>query len=393
MRLSALLVIALATSPWLTKPAAADGEQPAALMEVRVEPVVGEAIRGRLVGISDNRIEIVVNGSKQSLPIDTVRRIVRERAGQARPLAIRVTTTDGGRLAGDDFFQEGALGVVPLGEGRIELPIQRVRRVAWLAAGEAEPPWLADVPEQAAADLVAVRREEGHAFVECAVAGVSGEHVTVVLEGETIPVARAKVLGIEWLREEAAPGGIAVGVEGGLLSAKTVRWSPEAFLLDDARLPPESLREIDYAVGRTTPLADVQPENVAVEPFFGALAKGKELAAFFAPRTVPDEGDGPATLIVRPQTVITWRVPTESRRFRGALVRNVSAEADALVEVSLALDGDEVFRRRLGPAGDTEEPVAVDLDLADGRRLTLTIDFVAGDIGCGVRLVGGAFEK
>ena len=84
-------------------------------MEVRVEPVVGEAILGRLVGISDNRIEIVVNGSKQSLPIDTVRRIVRERAGQARPLAIRVTTTDGGRLAGDDFFQEGALGVVPLG--------------------------------------------------------------------------------------------------------------------------------------------------------------------------------------------------------------------------------------------------------------------------------------
>jgi hypothetical protein len=70
------------------------------------------------------------------------------------------------------------------------------------------------------------------------------------------------------------------------------------------------------------------------------------------------------------------------------------AEAAAAVEVALAIDGREAWRRRLGgTAGDEREPVAVDLDVAGARRLTLTIDFVPGDLGCGVRLTGGAFEK
>jgi hypothetical protein len=62
--------------------------------------------------------------------------------------------------------------------------------------------------------------------------------------------------------------------------------------------------------------------------------------------------------------------------------------------VAIAIDGREAWRRRLGgAAGDAEEPIAVDLDVAGGRRLTLTVDFVPGDPGCGVRLVAGAFEK
>jgi hypothetical protein len=92
--------------------------------------------------------------------------------------------------------------------------------------------------------------------------------------------------------------------------------------------------------------------------------------------------------------VATWRVPAESRRFRVAISRTVPAEAAAAVEVAITVDGQEAWRRRLGGgAGDEREPVAIDLDVAGGRRLTLTADFVPGDMGCGVRLTGGAFEK
>ena len=100
------------------------------------------------------------------------------------------------------------------------------------------------------------------------------------------------------------------------------------------------------------------------------------------------------SLVVRPRTVATWRVPAESRRFRVAISRTVPAEAAAAVEVAITVDGQEAWRRRLGGgAGDEREPVAIDLDVAGGRRLTLTADFVPGDMGCGVRLTGGAFEK
>jgi hypothetical protein len=201
-------------------------------------------------------------------------------------------------------------------------------------------------------------------------------------------------MGIEWLREEGPAAGTVVRLAGGRLAARTVRWSPEAFTVDDVRLPPEVLEALDFAAGRTTPLAGLPLDTVTVEPFFGSLANAKGLAAFFAPRTLAAADGDADVIVVRPRTVATWRLPAESRRFRGSLSRAVPADAPAAVEVAITVDGRERWRRRLGGTGaDEQEPVGFDLDVGGGRRVTLTVDFVAGDPGCGVRLVGGAFEK
>jgi hypothetical protein len=365
-------------------------------LAVRLERVEGEPLEGRLVAIDAEEIRIESAAGVETLPLAGIRTLVREAVGPPPPAAVLVETTDGGRLSGSDFRQDDQRGILTVTEGEVDLPIERIRRVAWLSAGETEPDWLDDLPERPASDLVTVRRGEGHAFVECAVVGVSPDSVTVVLDGERIPVKRAKVLGIEWLRETREPGGVQVVVAGGRLGVAGVRWSPAGLVLDDSlRLPAGSLRSIDYAAGRTTPLVDLTPEQSSFEPFFGALAKEPGLAAFFAPRTVGDlGGEGRRVLVVRPRTEITWRVPADSRRFRGTLERDVPAQAAAAVELVLAIDGAEAWRRRLGgPAADGEEPVPFDLEVTGGRRLTLRVEFVPGDIGCGVRLAGGAFEK
>jgi hypothetical protein len=375
-------------------PGAPSGADPLVAIEVRADLVAGEPLTGRLVAIDGDALRLVADGGERSIPLAAVRQLVRLGATPAEPPAMQLSTTAGGTLAGDDFTQEGPRGIVRVGSGRIELPIERVRRVAWLATGEREPGWVTAKPERPETDLLVVRREEGEAFVECAVAAVSADHVTVVLDGETIPVKRAKVIGIEWLREDAPAGGTVVRLAGGRLSAGDVRWSAKTFTVDDIRLPPAALVAIDFAAGRSTPLAGLPLEKVSVEPFFGALAAEQPLAAFFAPRTVAAADGGPASVVVRPRTVATWRVPPESRRFRAAVSRAVPREAGAAVEVVIAVDDRERWRRRLGgTAADGQEPVVADLDVAGGRRLTLTVDFVAGDLGCGVRFAAGAFEK
>jgi len=377
-------------------PAALDAGAATAPLEARIEPVAGEPVSGRLLEVGADGVRLEVQGAERLVPLATVRQLVRVAgaAAQDGPAALLLTTTDGGTLSGSDFLQEGPRGVVAAREGRIELPVERIRRVAWLAPDEREPGWVAKLPERPESDLLVVRRDEGEEFVACAVVGVSGEHVTVVLDGETIPVKRAKVRGIEWLREEAPAGGTVVRLAGGQLTARSIRWSDAAFTLDDIRLPPDSFKALDFAAGRTTSLAALEPETSTVEPFFGGLAADRDLAAFFAPRVVAAADGGPADLLVRPRTVATWRVPEASRRFRGTVARHVASEATAAVEVVLAVDGREAWRRRLaGVAGSEPEPVAFDLDVAMGRRVTLTVDFVAGDPGCGIRLAGGAFEK
>jgi hypothetical protein len=391
---SAVIVLAIAAAAG--SPAARTGAAEPAPPAVRIDQVDGTSLAGGLVRIDGDSVRIVTDSGERSLPLATIRRLVHEAGEPAPRPTVRIALADGGTLAGADFVQEGEQGVITGDTGRVELPIPRVRQVAWLTDQDSEPAWVAALPEPQTADLVAVRRDDGHAFVECAIAGVSAESVTVVLDGETIPVKRAKILGLAWLREEAAPAGTVVDVAGGRLTADRVEWSPAGLVLDAAiRLPAAALRAIDYAAGRTTPLAAVAAEKTTVEPFFGGLAAEPGLAAFFAPRMVPDPEDhGPAVLVVRPRTAITWRLPADSRRFRGRLARDPAAQASAAVDVSLAVDGRELVRRRLGgSAADEREPVPLDLDLQGGRRLTLTVDFVPGTIGCGLRLVEGAFEK
>jgi hypothetical protein len=53
---------------------------------------------------------------------------------------------------------------------------------------------------------------------------------------------------------------------------------------------------------------------------------------------------------------------------------------------ALTLDDRGVFERRLDSS--TADGVTIDVDVSSGRRLALTVDFVAGDLGCAV---AGAF--
>ena len=357
------------------------------LLTVTVERTSGEPVAGRLVAIDADAIRLAGDEGEATVPLTTVRRVVRVGGPAARPRAVELSTLDGGELQGDDFVRAGDEAVVTIGDSQARLPMDRVRSVAWTAGGT---DWLADLPAEPSTDLVVVRRDDGHELVECAVSGVDSEHVTVSLDGETIPVKRTKVAGIVWLRPAAAPaGGTQVVVAGGRLAAGGVAWTDAGLVLDGVvRLPAALLESIDYAAGRTVPLAGLDTERTDVEPFFGGLAEVEGIARFFAPRATAAT-DGPAGLAIRPRTVAVWRVPADSRRFRAAIEREV-ATGPAAVEVTLALDDRELFRRRIdGAAGE----VPIDVDVAGGRRLSIVVDFVPGDVGCAVRFLAPAFEK
>lgn len=367
---------------------------------VRLELTTGEAITGDLLAVTADTIRATIAGQPREFPTASVRRLVRERAAEPPRLPVVVTTSAGGSLAGTGCRQEGERLVIDRAEGPISLAANRVARVVWLADDEQQPAWLDQAPPKPAADLVVIRKDGGHTFVECAVTGLTDDAVTVVLDGETIPVKRGKVAGIIWLREpETTASGPAVTFAGGRLAAAEVRWSPDAFVVDDStRLPPGLLESIDYAAGRTVVLTSLEPEAVAVEPAFGGLAGIEGLKGFFAPRSVPPTGDGgPGALILRPRTVISWRVPDKARVFRVQLARDVPDTSPEAVEVAVAVDDREACRVGLGPSGsapgESPRPGPLEADVSSGRRLTITVDFVGGSLGCPVRLTEPVFEQ
>jgi hypothetical protein len=364
--------------------------------DTRVERTDGRVTRGTLLAIDPDSVTITTAEGPAKLPLADVRRVVLDQTTKAAPAPIvKVLLVDGGELSGTDVTQADGTLVVASSDGEIKVPTERVKRVAWTDPGGAEPAWVSGLPPEPASDLLVVNREGGHEFVECAVTGLGADAVSVVLDGDTIPVKRAKVAGIVWLREQRPPaGGIVVIVRGGRLQASAVRWSPKGFVIDDGiQMPAASLRSIDFAAGRTVPLASIEPERIDFEPFFGGLRDVPGLAAFFEPRTItPPTEDGPSVLLVRPRSVLTYRVPADSRRFHATIERDVPATSTAQVDVVVTVDENEVVRRRIDVAA-AAKPLAIDTDVTGARRITLTIDFVKGDIGCGLRISGAAFEK
>jgi hypothetical protein len=376
--------------------ASADGTAPA--MRVRLELADGGAIDGSLGPIAGDAITIDTAEGPRSVPVTDVRRVVRVDPPPPPDGRVRVESVDGTVVSGDDFVWEEAGAAVLRGTTRIELPIARVRRVEFAAAPADRPAWLASIPDAPTEDLVVVAKNESHEVVECAITAVSPESVTVVLDGETIPVRRAKVRGLVWSRPRAATSGARVAFSGGTFVAATVATSGDTLVIDDGvRLPVGLLESIDFAAGRSAALCDLKPARVATEPFVGDLTRIEGVASFFAPRTVSlptvesGQPGGERAIQVRPRTVASWEVPAAARSFRAVVVRSAEARPQAAVRV--AIRGDDRPAREVVVDATTPEGVAVELDVADTRRLEVLVDFVGDDPGCAVRLERAVFER
>ena len=370
---------------------------------VRVEIDDGTAEEGRLVEIGAESLQVAdAGGTTRSIPLERVRTVERRVDLPGGPSAapegrVRVVLTDGTSLAGDDFAWSGATATLDGPAGRVELPLARVRAVEWRAEGAAaSASWLDAVPEKIASDLVVIGKPDGFEFVECAISTISPDTVTVVLDDETIPVKRSKVVGLRWLRADAVVpvGRTTVDIDGGSLRADAVAWTTAGLVLDGGAADRKTLvgaaalKRIDYAAGRTTLLSGVAPERLDVEPFFGALARIEGLAAAFAPRpVVADARHAKPGLVVRPRTVAVWRIPPGSRRFRTA-VSHAAGAGPALVTITV--DDRRVFEQAVSGA----EAVPVVLDVSGGRRLGITVDFgPAGALAGAVRFEEPAIEQ
>lgn len=370
---------------------------------VEVEQSDGTVTRGTLDRIDTAEVRLATAaGTGAILPLEKVRAVRRTDVAAAGPRPLVATLVDGARLTADDCSWDGK-GAVTLvrPEGPIEMPIGRLKSLSWspdAAENAAAPPWQTAIPDGVESDLVVVGTAESHEFVECAITAVSADAVTVLLDEETIPVKRTKILGLEWLRPEAqaiAPAAAAVRVSGGELRAGRVEWSTDGLVLDgEIRLPAAVFVAVDFAAGRTIGLAGIVPEKLDVEPWFGDLGGQPGLAPFFAPRSTAKG------LVIRPRTVATWRLPADARRFRAHVAPAAATNAAAAVVV-VSVDGREVFRLPVDGSSPPESAattapagIPIDVDVTAGRRLTLSVDFApGGGMGGAVRFGSPVIER
>lgn len=366
---------------------------------VAVERTSDQPLTGILRGVDGTGVRLEVDGVERHVPLASIRRLVRGGVEPSPPAAVGIGFCDGTSLAADAFQWEADVATIRRGDGTCTLPIERVRWLTWPATAGV-PAWLELLPAPLDGDVVVVTGDVLQC-VACAVTGVTADAVTVVLDGETIPVQRGKLAGVHWLRPDEPRGSVVVAVRDGTLTAREVAWSPDGLLLDDAiRMPADWLLGIDYASGRAVALTDLEPERVDVEPFFAGLVGIDGLASFFAPRSVEADADAgtPGGLVLRPRTRAVWRLPPAARRFRAVVMSQpavVAGSGAARAIVAVAVDGRDVVREEVtadavaAPAGR-----AIEVDVAEARRIEIRVDFPeAGGMGGAVLLGTPVIEQ
>jgi len=216
----------------------ASGAAAAGQLVIRIESTdtaTARGVTGTLAAISADTIQLT-GTEPDELSLGDVRRL--EVVGSALPVvppAVVLQLVGGGRLSGTGFtVSDGTVGdgTVTISRGPADagrLPLDLVSLAFWPRPGEdaATPAWLAAVPERPESDLVIVRKDDAFECVECAIVAVNDDTVTVLLDGERIPVARDRVAGLRWLRPATAPtSGPLVQVAGGSLTSLSVAIRP-----------------------------------------------------------------------------------------------------------------------------------------------------------------------
>ncbi|MBT6918484.1 MAG: hypothetical protein HN985_02065 [Planctomycetaceae bacterium] len=366
----------------------------------------GEIVKGKLTSLNSKSISVsddaTVPPARRDVKISLIREIALA-SRPAKPEGFMIGLLNGSYLLVDTISTDDSKALLTIENSVLELPQSLIywagfqkTKSGTLNASE----WLAELPDNPAADIVVVKRDDSWQFIECAISEVTQEDIIVLLDGETIPVSRKKIAGICWLRPgkrpgeeiEPSPQEILLTSPRGIIRCRQINWNETQRCWDIAIastkgdvttfLPADALSSIDYSFGRLIDLTRQTPANSQTDPYFGGLAKDPTLLEYFAPRRISITGGDdqdrliPA-LLTHPRTEITWSIPADSSRFQASFSPAKNSMSPTVIVIQV--DNTEVFQGVIGTsvkAGKSAGPLAVNLPLAGGTQLKIIVDFL-----------------
>ena len=366
----------------------------------------GDSVRGKLVHLDDESVT-VSDTSKTPITTSTLKipsvRTLTTPARSTNSSELMIGLVNGSYVRTDTISTDDSTAFLSIGGHALEVPRDTVHWIAFKESQSGSPDtykWLAELPENPAADIIAIKRDTEWQFIECAITQITPENVVVLLDGESIPVKRSKIFGICWLRPGETPGkaiepkalDILLRSPQVEMRCRKITWDEDLLcwevtmtsIKDDfvVTLPEDALSLIDYTFGRHIDLTRRPPANSRTDPYFGGLADDATLLQYYSPRVImtsdgEDQDASAPALLIHPRTEITWAVPDDSRRFQASfsLAKN-SASPTAVV---IQIDNSEVFQTVLGNSeeGDmSNQPLSVDIALNGGKQLKIIVDFL-----------------
>ena len=355
----------------------------------------GRTVVGPIVEVTPQRLTMVTDKGKISIPVETLLTVVPKTKPQAVDAPVVVQLADGSSIRGQRYVADADHARITLAGGEVvETPIGAVQSVLCgaLPTAELRSDWSRLAAMKTDTDLLIIRSGGGLDYQKGILHDVTEKVVRFDLDGETLPVKRSKVVGLVYHHGAAAelPAAIcritdtagAVWQVRSLALDKNLKWTTPAGAT--VSQPCENIAGIDFSAGKLLYLSDLKPDSIAWTPYFSLRAPPAAVKRFFAPRFDRDfdspvlrlgRVEYPKGIALRSRTELVYRLPERFSRFLA-----VAGIADAVRpdgKVRLVVRGDDkILLDAEFTGGDAPRPI--DLDLTGVRRLTILVDFDQG---------------
>jgi hypothetical protein len=363
-------------------------------LEVEVGTVDGKSVTGAAAELTSSGVKLATAEGEKTIAAKELLSVTPAQAPPAptdKP-AVWLELVDGSRLtAATIAITKGTATLTYAADKQIEIPSSAIARVRFSPPDNQTSSWPADIGQNAAGDLLAVRKAEAIDFLEGVLGNVTEETVEFQLDGETIPVKRAKIDGFIYYHKAGDKFTdvvcIVEDVHGWRLKAKTIAHGPDGQLevttLSGATLrrPWSAISRLDFSSGKVVYLSDLEVDSFDQKSRIDLGNAGKAFDDYFGLRrdrgreNLPIRVGGKTyskSIGLTSRTTATYRLPSGATKFKAVAAIDDAVREAGNVLLTISADGKQLYS---APVIGTAEPVALDLDVAGARKLTILVDY------------------
>lgn len=371
----------------------------AAIPNVELQTVSGQTITGAIAAISAERLAVDNSGARVEFRVDELITLsVKEPDATSGPVpTVWIDLIDGSSLVAQGYTIRGDQAHIRLGRQTLEVSRKDLVSVRFQRPNDAlTAEWRRILEARHAADLLVIRKNDALDYHQGVIGDVTDSEVQFELDGDRLPVKRAKVAGLAYYHP---PGRVMADsvcritdVEGSVWAVRTMAlgdkldWTTGAGVKMSRLL--SQVRRIEFSSDKVMYLSDLQPESSRWTPYFRLNKDLPSLSQFYTPRSDRNLRGGKLELAGRQyakglalhtRTTLVYRLPDRFRRFKATAGIDDSFRPSG--QVRLIIRGDERVLMETTITGE-QPPLEIDVDLTDVRRLTILADFGAGiDVG------------
>lgn len=359
--------------------------------EVSVETLDGTTTTGQLTALSADSLTLQTQDGDKSIPVKELLIVVpQDTPKQESAGPIWVEFSDGSKITADTFTVEKGTARIGLEKGEdgasVSVPTKQLKLVLFGASGTSQKAW----PAAEAGDLIAVKKKDAVDYLEGVAGNITADSVEFTFQDETIPVKRARVVGIRYFQppresRSTAPC-IVESARGWKIKGKPVELADGTLTFETAAkqkfsIPINQITRLDFTAGKITYLSDLEPESVEWTPLIDFGKSATALAEYYAPRKDQAREQRPITidgkqyskgLALYSRTTMTYRLPAGSTRFKAVAGIDDAVGDGGHVRLQISADDKKLFD---APIAGKDGPTSIDLDVAGARRLSILVDY------------------